>query len=242
MKYILYFIYYYYLTTYLLLFSLFFGVDYDFYALNIVSILIMETASNLENLIMPLTYLDNILSGNVNFENIIPSNDKHVSVLSSLFSSLSSSSKQESKYIYKTFNSFIKNKTKIEISLSELHDYCKNKKLLELLFNTFVEEDKDWDGSFKSVKQNLPKPYLLSIFSHIEYLKIWCEYHPFSLDSLVSFITGSKIKTVRIVARHNDIDFDDPWLLKVIEHNQFEKGNWRFEYKHYDKELIIKLI
>ena len=113
-----------------ILFMLFFG---HAYALNIVSILLMETSSTLENLIIPLTCLDNILSNNVNPGNIIPKNHKHASVLSSLFCSLisSKSSKSDKKYIHQTFESFRKNKTNIRINLGELDDLCENKQLLD---------------------------------------------------------------------------------------------------------------
>ena len=84
---------------------------------------------------MPLTYLDNILNNNVYEYNIIPNKRKHVSVLSSLFS-LSS---KGDKYIYSTFDSFRKNKRKIQVDLYCLNKYCKNVDLLSLLFNELVE-------------------------------------------------------------------------------------------------------
>ena len=235
MKYILYFIYYYYLTTYLLLFSLFFGVDDIDWALNIVSILIMETASNLENLIMPLTYLDNILNDKVNQDNIFTPSAKDVSVLSSLFSSSSKSDK----YIYSTFNSFKQNKTKIIVNLYQLNAYCFNVDLLSLLFNKLVEVDyNQWVKQFVNncdSMVNLPKKELFDIFNNVEQLVIICRDYPFSLDSLISLITGTKIKTVKIY------DHYKTWLYLVISSNEFVKENWRFKFDG-DRELEIKLM
>ena len=206
----------------LLLFRLFFG---DSNPLFLSSITIIETASNLSKLITPLTYLDNILSDNVNPDNIIPSNPAHFTVIRTLFSSSSPSSSSSSsslsyKYIYSTFNTFKNNKKTIKICPSDLDDFCKNKELLSLVCNKL---DYNIDPS-SCIDENLPKKELLKIFNHTTDLEINTDpSYGFSLDSLISLINGTNIKRV-IISECKE------WISKVIESNEFKKGNWRFKY------------
>ena len=212
-------------------FRLFFGNPGNDHPLNISCILIVSTASNLKKLITPLTILDNILSDNVSsfHDNTVPNNRSHFSVLSSLFSFVLES-KKESKYIYKTFNSFRKNKTVIKIHIHRLNVCCHNKDLLSLLFYKLVFDSK-FNGSFKSVHQNVIKAEVLSIFPNVQYLEIYCQYYPFSLDSLLSVITGTSINKVVI-------EDGQTWLNKVIESNEFKKENWRLKFNGYGTLII----
>ena len=92
---------------------------------------------------------------------------------------------------------------------------------------------KNYDEIILSKNQiNLPKPELFQIFTHVHYLEIHCRYHPFSLDSLISVITGTTI---------NEVMVKGDWLSSVIESNEFVKENWRFEFDG-SKRLEIKLM
>ena len=122
-----------------ILFRLFFGSKWP---LNVSSILIVSTSSNLSKVITPLTILDNILNNNVDISNQISNNMGDFNVLSSLFSFVLSS-KKESKYIYKTFNVFRNKKTEIKIHIDHLNEHCFNKDLLSLLFYDLVKVDED---------------------------------------------------------------------------------------------------
>ena len=58
------------------------------YPLNITSVILQSTSSNLKSLIALLTILDSILDRGVNVWNPIENNDKDVAALKQLFSSI----------------------------------------------------------------------------------------------------------------------------------------------------------
>ena len=64
------------------------GIEGDIYPmLNISTIILQSTCSNLQNFIKPLTILDNILTNKVLFDNKIPDSKKDYQVSKGLFSS-----------------------------------------------------------------------------------------------------------------------------------------------------------
>ena len=227
--------------VYNLIFSLFMGTTSDVaWPLNISSIILQSTSSNLESLIGPLTILDNILSENVNIDNIIFDNSKAVSVLSYLFSSILSGKEYVgNKYIWNTFNTFIMSKKDIFVRIAKLDKYCLNKNLLALIFSDLIKNDDDDNRAMIINKnQNLVKPEILKIFKNVTYLRIHCKKYPLSLESLLSLINGTQIKTVVI---------DDPgstWLSSVKSSSfadvssKYKKANFKMEFEGEYKLVI----
>lgn len=173
------------------------------YPLNVTTIIIQSTSSNLQSLIGPLTTLDNILSNDVRHNNIIRNNKKDASVLKHLFSVILS--KKEyigNKYILDTFNTFIMNKKRITISISKLHKFCKNEELSKLMFGNFSRKAhrEFYPECIEEENQNLLNPDILKIFKNVTHLKINCEGHPFSFEYLLSLIKETKIKKIEIYA------------------------------------------
>ena len=116
------------------------------HALNIKSITLQSTSSNLEHLIRPLTVLDNILSDNVNIANQIQDNGKDLAVLKVLFSSILSEKEYNgNQYIWNTFKAFIANKRSIKVNIVELVRWCHNSALLDLIFNDLAVMDSQED-------------------------------------------------------------------------------------------------
>ena len=209
------------------------------YPLNISTIILQSSCSNLESFIKPLTILDNILSNNVYRSNIISDNDKNVSILSCLFSScLSKQQYVGNQYIWNIFNSFINHKQEIKIHIDQLDEYCENKQLLQLILSEIVkqEEYKEEYCSDKYKNKNLLKPQILSIFKNVTYLYIDCDSYPLSLESLLSLINNTQIKKVEINGEY--------WLRKVKEMSSFNNilskykvANFNMEFDEDDEEF-----
>ena len=129
-----------------------------------------------------MTILDDILSNNVNHKNEIPNDPEHFSVLSPLFSWVLKSKEEAPKYIYKTFFSFANNEKSIKINLTALDRCCANEELISLLFSKLVKvKKKDFNGEIESESQNVMKAELFKLFKNVQYLEIYCPYHPFAL-------------------------------------------------------------
>ena len=169
------------------IFRLFMGGPDGAHPLMISSIILQSTASNLRKLIGPLTILDNILSLNVGErnDNIIPNDDKSVSVLSGLFSSMISGKPYDgNKYIWNTFNAFILKKQEIRINLYQIWYSCKDKEFLKVLFSDLIVRegysklitgvDYDYDLWIKNAKQNLFKPDIVKLFKNVKKISIKC--------------------------------------------------------------------
>ena len=169
------------------IYRLFFG-DSD--PLNISSIRIQETSSNLEKLVKPITTLDQIISNNVYNKNKIEDNPGSFSMVSSLFGYYLSRSLVEkvvcNTYILKSFQCFVNNKQEIRVYLYKLDNYCSNKGLLGLLFSKLVQET-----SVKEKDQNLLKRDALKVFKNVNYLYIYCADYSFCLSSFLSVIEGT---------------------------------------------------
>lgn len=166
--------------------------------LNISSIIIQSTCTNLENLIRPLTILDNILSKNVTKTNIIPDNTKDVMLLEDLFCSVICGKQYKgNQYVWNTFKAFVNHKERLDICIDLLVKYCQNNGLLKLLVTDIVkaEEGEKYLES-KYVNKNLLRRQILSIFNKVTHLFIYGKNYPISLESLLSLIDGTQIKRV----------------------------------------------
>ena len=126
------------------LYRLFVGNEED-QTLNIVSIRIMETSSNLEKLIGAITAFDNIISdkigedeSSITFEKKrISGSKKYGDTLSALLNYFVNNKIEQkfNKYIYNTFQCFTNNKKTIEINLHNCDSAVKDKQLLNVIFH-----------------------------------------------------------------------------------------------------------
>ena len=155
--------------------------------LNINSIKVMETSSNLESVISAITALDILIS-----DNDPPPTYNHGKTLSSLFNYLLNEKldKKFNKYIYNTFKLFTASKQEIYIDLYELDDYNKNDdgKLVHLLVHELKAFDIFEEHEFRTDNVNLLRPQLFSIFPNIKYISIWPSNYIFSLSAFLSLI------------------------------------------------------
>ena len=190
-------------------------------ALNISSVIIQSTCTNLETLIKPLTNLDNIFSHNVDASNIIFDDPKDVSILKYLFSSaLPNQTFIGNQYIWNVFQAYINQKDNITIDIQQLDEHCKNKNLLRLILTDLAkigEDDKYLEENYKN--KNMLMPEVLSIFKHLEWIDIECNGYPLSFESLLSVIRDKKIDSVRI-------EDDHIWLSEAqLYVNQYDKAD-----------------
>ena len=222
------------------IYRLFFGyADWqgNSYEMNISSIRIQETSSNLEKLVKPITTLDMIVSENVNWDNEIDDNSGHASLISTLFKRHLNPTLFENvvcnPYILKSFRCFINTKQEIRVSLRDLGRYCRNKALLGLVFSKLVK-----NKEVKEKDQNLLNKEVLKVFAHVNYLYISCWKYSFCLLSFLSVIDGTKV---------NKVDIDGIYWLPIIACSssfdficsQYQKANYKLEFKDRDNEWLI---
>ena len=222
--------------------------------LNISTIILQSSCSNLQSFIKPLTILDNILTNNVLFDNKIADNKKDYQILKGLFDSyLAKEQYVGNEYIWSIFNAFVNYKHKIDIHLDRLGASCKNKDLLGLILSDtvkmkYVKPTGRWDFkeeeylSDKYRNKNLLKPEILSIFQNVTDLRIGCNFYPLSLESLLVLIKNTQIRKVEI--------WGPRWLPKVKAMSsfsnilsQYKQENLNMEFKDHketkDSILII---
>ena len=175
----------------------------------IESIRLIETRQNLEEFVKPLFCLDGMVSAGFvheEFEKTITS--EHVGILKHLIDSHSDSKLrkgvhvEEMKYIYDTFDCFIKNKTEIIIRMYNLHyPWSQNMRSL-ILYDVKRQYFSDIDicPLQEGDMANLFKKDLLNIFKYAT--KITMDYTDYpavyrvSLLSLLSIIEGSSLKEI----------------------------------------------
>ena len=201
------------------------------WGLNISTIILQSTCSNLEGFVRPLTILDNILSANVDE---IPNNHKYVQVLKGLFDAcLTGNGYNGNEYVWNIFNSFIYHKHQIRIDLDELEKKtCTEKSLLLcLLIPDIVKQSSDEDeyGSDKYNNKNLLKRDIFSIFRNSTNLVIICHSCPLSLDSLLSLIKGTQITEVEIYGKY--------WLNKAKEMASFDDISSDYEEANFNLQF-----
>ena len=215
--------------------------------LNITTIILQSTASNLETFIGPLTVLDNILSNNVDKHHIIPKNSSYVSVLSDLFSTIISGKEYVgNQYVWNTFNAFIMNKQKILIHIDNLDEYCHDKELLNLIFGDLIkiikkEEEYKYDEMIKFETQNSLKSNVIKLFKNMTYLWITCRSYPLSLKSLLKSIKDTQIIKMQI--------WGSKWLPSVKSCSaldditrEYGKANFNINFTIKDKCLDLNYV
>ena len=196
-----------------------------------------ETCSNLETLVQPLTILDQCITNNVDYDNIIEDTAGHTKVISQLFVDYLNGSLVEKivcpNYILKSFHCFVNTKQEIRVNLWKLDSYCKNKGLLSLLFNNIICEKR-----VSSKDQNLFNKDLLKVFTNVNYLYIECWEYSFCLSSFLSLIDGTKVNKVDI--------YGSEWLPSIASSSsfdfictQYQKANFKLQFNYDNTNLII---
>lgn len=225
------------------IYRIFIGCLLETEPLNIQSIILQSTSSNLEPFIGPLTILDSILSNNVNMNNEIPHDNKVVSVVSQLFSSVLSGKEYIGNlYVWRTFNTFIMNKKWILVNIDQLHEHCSNNKLLKVIFYDLIKKDKNQDVysmMIKNKNQNLLKSDIFKLFANVNYLEIHSLQHPFSLESLLALMTSTNIQLVNILGG-KWISSVRQWSLFDDILNKYDKAMFilEFEEHHHQEDLL----
>ena len=207
--------------------------------LNISTIILQSSCSNLQSFIKPLTMLDNILTSNVNSDNEVLANDKDVKILQDLFDSCTSRKQYVgNQYIWNTFNTFINHKRKIEISIERLKDHCKNEGLLRLILSDIEQEERYQEYSpDKYENKNLLKPQILAMFKNVTHLVIRCNRYPLSLESLLSLIDNTQIRQVNVFGYWLP-EFRFTTSFKNIS-NKYRQANFNMEWEYNNTWLVI---
>ena len=119
-------------------------------------------------MLKPLTILDDILSNNVDHNNIILDDPKDTLILQHLFSAISSNEQYHgNQYIWNAFKAFI-NQKRLEIELWKFHYYCNNKALLGLILSDLQKiGDNEEYSEEKYRNKNMIKSEILSIFRNV---------------------------------------------------------------------------
>ena len=101
-----------------ILYRFFMGGMNNINPINISSIILQTTCTNLGTVIKSLTILDNILSNNLDYhDDIVLDDPQNVLILKRLFSSaLSNEDFIRNKYIWAVFKAFVNHKDKIKIN------------------------------------------------------------------------------------------------------------------------------
>ena len=129
-------------------------------------------------------------------------------------------------------------KTKFWLNIKKLNLFCKNKRLLKLLFHDFISTKTDISdtGSIMNENQNLLKPEVLRIFKNVTKLKIICGEYPIALESLLTLIIQNNIEEVEL--------HGEKWLLSVkletsfdLISSKYNKANYYLEFHIQEKDI-----
>ena len=193
---------YFYSFVFCILFRLFMGDT--FCGLNIDSIRLMESSTNLHKLISAITALDNCISNGFNQPSY-----NHGKTLSSLFNYVLNDklNKKFNTFIYDTFDCFRYNKRKIWIDLYELDKYNKRDdgKLVDLIIHNLCGVVRSEDNEMDMNDINMLRPQLFKAFPNIEYIRIYAsdkrgkKDYIFCLSELLSLIEATSVNKVEIV-------------------------------------------
>ena len=209
--------------------------------LNIASIRIQRTSSNLAKLVAPITYLDQIISDKTaisDFKHKIPNNPEYCSILLSLFkySLKPSITHKGNPYIFKTWDCFVNNKKEIRLNLDDMNGFCsENEDFMEVLFTYIVR--KKYGRDHINEDQNLIKKDVLKVFKNVTYLYISSKWYSFSLEAFLSVIDGTRIDKIVID------DNEGQWLPYIVLETSFnsictkyENANYKLEYDYQDED------
>ena len=186
-----------------------------YHGINVSSVKVTKTASDLSKLMAPIAVLDSILSDNISYDNKIRSNESDTLILKSLFKTDIGNA-----YIYNTFRSVLNNKQQIKVNLQKLDKYCNNKQLLDLIFHEIMP-DREYDGGSRATNDNLIKSEILNLFPNVSFLGFICTDYPIHLLSLLSIINATDLKIKRIEIIDKSYDADNSWLSKLASSSLF---------------------
>ena len=204
-------------------YRLFFGNDRP---INITSIKLIKSCSNLGSLIRAITILDNCISGNVNHYISEYEYGKKLSALFNYFINGKLENKWN-KFVYDTFECFIKNKKRMDIDIDKVSRYVGDQDLLNLMFHslnadsTAIMDEKD--------STNLIKQSMFEIFENVEEINIQSNEHSFSLFGFLEIISETKITKVTITAGKYGFE----WIESLWKDHQ-QKIEARFDASEFD--------
>ena len=191
----------------------------------------------METFIKPITHLDNILSDNVQWNNVILDDKKDVKILKSLFNCILSGAEFVGhKYIWNVFNAVIDNKSKIEIDIAGMNYYCENKGLTNLFLSDILMGDDYSEDKYQD--KNLMNRQILSIFKNAKYLWVKCHSNPVPLIPFLSVIKGTNIIYAELIGHE--------WVPKlrrtatfseIVE--KYKDANFKIEFGDDYDELVI---
>ena len=189
---------------------LFFG-DKD--PLIIISIIIIQSRSNLKGHIGAITSLDAIISDQLRRKYVISKRSGYDKIFAHLFDYCLGQEMEMkfNEYLYRTFKCFVNHKDKIDIDMHCIDEYIEDKKVQNLLFYDIISfgmryDNKDiskWMDANNNT-QNLLKPIFFDVFKNVKEVKIKVDYlgtgsvYPFSLLSLLSIIQNTEVNKVLI--------------------------------------------
>ena len=234
--------------------------------LSIVSIRIMEDASNLEKVIEPISFLDECLTDPHTLT--VKKSKSHYNTLRKLFDITlgNDSSIDTNKYILGTFRCFIRNKTRLYINFENLKKAFKDNEddsFLDL-FLFKMNEVKEWNESKferrdESDYSNLIKPDIFKVFTNIEEITIdimgdseyivdghFWEYGFYTL-SLIALLSIMKETNVRLVIVEAYGFFKDKSWLEVLWNtasqdiiDKFSRQQFNITFDHRkDDEYVV---
>ena len=187
--------------------------------LNIDSIRLMESSTNLHKVISAITALDICISSGPN-----PSSYNHGKTLSSLFNYVLNDklNKTLNQFIYDTFDCFRYNKRKIWIDLYELDKYNKRDdgKSVDLIIHNLCGVIRSEDNEINMNDINMLRPQLFKVFPNIDYIRISASNsrgtkdYIFCLSELLSLIEATSVNKVKIVTLKSASN--DPQIMKRI--------------------------
>ena len=133
----------------------------------------------------------------------------------------------------------------IVIDIGALDQYCKNKKLLKLIFCDFIKTenllrfDKYKEAQMiDNENQNLLRPEMLQIFKNVWSLQILCDSYPLSLRALLKLINNTNIREVWICAT-DWVRLLKSWPSFADIKSEYDSANFNMRFEAQDKILAI---
>ena len=183
-----------------ILHRLFFGNFHS--AINIVSIRILETATNYGEIITAISVFDNIISDNLYDKLAGKLSEKCVPILKHLL--FDKDKNIFDNFIYSTWNLFTERKKKIKIDLNDLYEYI-DADFFDLIFNGLMVYSFDGNYLIPNDETNLLRQEIIDTFDNINSIEILHtqfvnKYIPFSFAKLLEMVNHSRINQIVIAA------------------------------------------
>ena len=211
--------------------------------LNVSSIRLQSTSSNLDKLILPITVLDNFIS-NHQMATVGICTKSYVKILKELFSMYlnpSLSSKESlitNKYVYETFDCFVKHKKEITVHIDDW--WGLDSDLMGFLFANLVN-DSNYPNDDND--QNQIQKEFLQVFANIDSLVLYFRELSFSLLLFLSNIRGTNIKKVVISDGHGGLG---GWLSTLSSsslatiHSEYKRAGYKTHIGRHTKMFFIE--